>query len=235
MKGILGRGALTLLAVLLVTACDAPPDAPRSSSSPALGARLTGEWVSEAYLERLRATRSPRAAATGEVTALVLEPDGAKWRWRRIVGFHESIEETIDADDVSRRFVLTGAAEPERLTWRHDDGGTPTAATFVRAAPTLASVVNGIVIAGTYEDARGARTVFEADGMARLPDRTFRYAVDLDTEGLDCDTMRNVDDQTDPGLGFAWRDGRLLLFTLSINDGIGCAATPRAVLTPTDR
>lgn len=218
---------------------------------------LEGDWLNIGFVKEITRTRqSPQERNPG------IAPEALQFGRRggslslRINNFHEAQDARIR--DLSRgadgrwrietegarpnfEFVLQegGAQREIRRTGSDTEG----ADAFVHLPEGVESFVNGVTIAGAYQDSDGSdRIVFRADGTFDWKGREHRYEVQLDSSELGCSAIRlwpSLDDAAPQGwIGYRWREGKLLLLPVRLDDGrrsgfpIDCADTPIAELQP---
>jgi len=236
---------LVLLQWLSAGACFSQTDAPADMLE-----SLQGEWLSQSYLEALKETRSPIEASGESVTAFKILKEGDYYQWMQIYGFHEAINLEIYAvkpareahsylvfcdseiEGGSEKIMLQNSDNFDVLVWiKQEQRGVDTL-TFIRARPDIESFINQIVLAGDYTDDAGRRFSFSTSGEARWPDRSFRYRINLDPEGLECDVFSIPDQPEWQGYGFAWRLNKLLIYAVRGVETLSCDQPPLLILTP---
>ena len=83
---------------------------------------------------------------------------------------------------------------------------------------------------GRYVDRKGKQYSFSKEGIASWPDRSFSYALSLDSSEAGCDYFQ-TDDPKEPGhrkrYGFKWNGDRLDLFAIVYDQDIPIACEDR--------
>lgn len=149
-----------------------------------------GEYLSSAYIEALKSTRSPLAAGkTGELSSISVQRDGKRFLLMPGYNFHEgdiefafqndgSISPASPKDTWSEYTRNLSASVLDDRTLRFGLGDDkPATYIFVKSATDY---VSRIVLAGKYRDGRGRIYEFTEDGWAVFPDRKFRFEIGLD-------------------------------------------------------
>jgi hypothetical protein len=204
---------------------------------------LQGTWISKAYMDRLKVSRSPHATAR-RTPALMVKIDKQERSFPILVtNFQDAaLQYLIEVEpDVKPNFYrMVAAAEDgvvnaSDVTYiyfsgvRNADGKFDTLSIadphfakrkfhpFVRLPEPLDAVVNRMAIAGKYTDAQGRGYEFTEEGDAILPERRFVYEVSLDPRSADCEILQSHREREAQGqnrLGFAWAGGQLQLFNV---------------------
>ena len=178
---------------------------------------LQGTWISKAYLDRLKASRSPHATAR-RTPALVIKVDKQDRSFPILVtNFQDAaLQFLIEVEpDVKPNFYRMVAAQEDGVVnasdvtyiyfsgVRNEDGKFDTLSIadphfakrkfhpFVRLPDSLDAVVNRLAIAGKYIDGQGRGYEFTEDGEAILPERRFVYEVSLDPRSADCEMLQS--------------------------------------------
>jgi hypothetical protein len=246
----LGAGALALLAALassLSTLAQQPPAASaQNRARPIPPGRvfvwdIEGTWISQTYLQRLQATRSPHAAGT-QVPPLIIkvqreervypivvtdfhnavmqflieiEPAGKPGAYRMVVAPEEGMVSATDVTYVPFRGEKNAEGKFDTLSIADPFFSKRKFVAFVRLTDALEAHVNRTVIAGKYQDREGRTYEFTQSGDAVLPDRSFPYEVVLDAKAGNCDLLHSHRERAPEGkerLGFAWKAAELQLF-----------------------
>lgn len=226
-----GRSSIlrTLLTILgldlaaLVAGC-VPP-----STGPITLTDLQGVWISQATLEQLKLTKSPKDAVH-EMCYLEIDSVGIHWGIHEAGGFSVSrlqptqIVNQYEVYDTNNEhpyhlLSINSANFPSilRLSYKSPYTDSTTIITFVRTHDSLQRLCNKFSVAGTYFDSTGKQYVFNDNGLAIWPAKQFRYDVNLDFTFDDPNTIINWNefDSTDMkwvGYGFDHRHDRLLLY-----------------------
>jgi hypothetical protein len=215
------------LASLIVGGCN-----PELADPGPVLAPLEGDWIRRDTLERLAETRSPRAAASPDVVAFNLTRTPAGFDWTLHVGFHESVLREItgaarQGDEIRLRydqgtssdsFVLAG----DEIEWVEETSRTR----FAPARPSLASLVNRVVLAGRYRDEGNHEFLFTEEGAATWPGLVGRYSISLDSEDDSCDALVLESPGETITFGFRFEGTRLLLFREEDGGALGCSGSP---------
>ena len=210
---------------------------------------VEGIWMAQQYMNALKATRSPRAAARKSQPIVIqlkkenwiypilttnfrsavlqfmieIEPDKKPQSWRFVTAKTEGI---VSSSDVIYSYFtgkrgMTGAFETLSLKEPHFAQRKSTL--FARLAEPLEVFVNKNTVAGKYEDEDGKPYEFSGEGDAMFPDRKFAYEVLLDTAQASCDVLTSHHEKEPEGkerIGFAAKGDKLLLYkTQSLSKG----------------
>jgi hypothetical protein len=247
----IGAGALALLLGLtssLAALAQQPPTAStQNRARPIPPGRvfvwdIEGTWISQSYLQRLQATRSPHAAGT-QVPPLIIkvqreeriypivvtdfhnavmqflieiEPAGKPGAYRMVVAPEEGMVSSTDVTYVPFRGEKNAGGKFETLSIADPFFAKRKFVPFVRLTEPLEAQVNRTVIAGKYQDREGRAYEFTQSGEAVLPDRSFPYEVVLDAKAGNCDLLHSHRERAPEGkerLGFAWKGAELQLFS----------------------
>lgn len=149
-----------------------------------------GEYISSAYIDALKSTRSPlEAGKTGELNSISVQQDGKRLLLMPGYNFHEGGIEFAFQNDGSLSPASpedAGSGNTRNLSARVVDDHTlrfglgddkPATYIFVKSATDY---VSKLVLAGKYRDSRGRPYEFTQDGWAVFPDRKFRFEIGLD-------------------------------------------------------
>lgn len=212
--------------------------------------KLQGEWLNKSYINVLDETKSPMKASGGFVTAFKITKVDTVYQWMKIIGFHEAINGEIfqlkptkeknvylvqydgESSDTQDIFAFTSLERMDEIDWIHDENGERRTLTFIRAKSGIEEYVNGIVLAGNYEDKEGRDFVFSKSGEAKWPDYSFKYQIILDYIDINCDGFSVQGEEDWKGYGFKWENDKLLIFNLEGTDILNCANNPLFILTP---
>lgn len=233
-----GRGWLRVaaasLAFLALQGCD-----PKAVPLAQVLGPLEGDWIRSDTLETLARTRSPLAAESGEVVAFTLARTKSGFDWTLYPGFHESVLREItgavredggirlehDYEGSVDRFSLA----PDAIEWQHEEAGETSRTRFVPARPSLAALVNRVVLAGEYRDAEGRTYAFAEDGSAGWPDGAGRYTIPLDFDSEECDVFVLEREGRTTTYAFRFEGARLLLFAED-DSTVRCSGAPTIAL-----
>jgi hypothetical protein len=212
---------------------------------------LLGEWLNKNYSEALKKTRSPMKAVGGYPMAFKISKDGRLYQWLLIYGFHEAISRdvrrliatnqshtyVVEYDEGKSstldKFIIKKENSINEIIWLSKQHNKEKTFSFVRAQPNIETYINRTVLAGSYRDLEGNNFIFNESGEAKWPDKTFRYQVNLDQEGVTCDMFAVSDGPDVIGYGFTWQDTKLLVFNVKeIDDMIYCDRQPWLILSP---
>ena len=223
---------------------------------------LEGTWIARDYLERLRASRAPHATARQAAgIAIKIQREGNTWpiaitNFQRVV-LQVIIDVQPDAKPGSYRLAVAkedqagvSASDLTYMPFRGERNAEGLFQTLSIAEPTFAkrrflaylrlnepleTLVNRIVIAGSYVDAEGKAYEFTDGGEARLPDLSFVYEVSLDPGEASCELLRSHREREPEGqqrIGFQWKGAELRLSNVTGKKRpYQCEAKPFAVLT----
>jgi len=151
---------------------------------------IPGTYLSTAYLQRLRETKSPLLAAGSRPINLILIEvldDAGTLYVKTIYYFHEGGPVLYLARDSGVSIAMRMGADLSQLTLRvqaadrlifglkRDD-----LAEFVRIAGGLDLLLREVVIAGRYRNAAGELFEFTPSGMVITPQGSFAYEVGAD-------------------------------------------------------
>jgi hypothetical protein len=202
---------------------------------------IEGTWISQAYLQQLQATRSPRAAGSRTPPLVIkvqreersypivitdfhnaamqflleVEPNGKPGGYRMVVAPEDGAVSSADVTYIPFRGEKNEQGKFDKLSIADPFFGKRKYLSFVRLPETLEAYINRAVIAGKYQDADGRSYEFTQAGEAVLPDRSFPYEVALDPKAGNCDLLHSHTSRAPEGkerLGFAWKGSDLQLF-----------------------
>jgi hypothetical protein len=204
---------------------------------------LQGTWISKAYLDRLKASRSPHAAAR-LTPALVIkvdkqdksypilitnfqnavlnfllevEPGGKPDTYRMVTAADEGVVSSADATYIYFRGTRNVQGKFDALSIADPHFAKRKLVPFVRLPDSLDTVVNRLTIAGKYTDEAGQAYEFTEAGDAILPERKFAYEVSLDPRAANCELLQSHPEREAGGqnrVGFAWAGTKLQLFNV---------------------
>jgi hypothetical protein len=206
---------------------------------------LEGTWLSQAYLQQLQSTRSPRLASTRAPALAIkvqreqrsypivitdfhkaaaqflieIEPAGKPGAYRMVVAPEDGAVSSSDATYIAFQGEKNEQGKFDQLSIAEPFFGKRKFQSFVRLPESLEAYVNRTVIAGKYQDREGRSYEFTQAGEAVLPDRSFPYEVALDAKAGGCDVLqshREGASQVDERMGFAWKGGELQLFKTKV-------------------
>jgi hypothetical protein len=146
-----------------------------------------GDYLSRAYLNSLKSTRSPlEADKAGSLTMLRIARRNAQVSITPGFNFHESGDQYFvgtngsvlpaKPDPYNTRNLYVAGVSDGTLKFGLDDSSP---ADYVFVGEEYAYVAQ-IVIAGKYHDSRNRSYEFTADGRAVFPERSFKYEIGLD-------------------------------------------------------
>ncbi|MFN0317897.1 MAG: hypothetical protein ACKVQA_22960 [Burkholderiales bacterium] len=230
----------------------AQTDAPAASSPEAQAKRppragrvyikdVEGIWMAQQYMNALKATRSPRAAARKSQPIVIqlkkengiypilttnfrsavlefmieIEPDKKPQSWRFVTSKSEGIVSSSDViySYFTGKRAMTGTFETLSLKEPHFAKRKSTQ--FARLGEPLEVFVNKNTVAGKYKDEEGKPYEFSSGGEATFPDRKFVYEVLLDTTQANCDVLTSHHEKEPEGkerIGFAAKGEKLYLY-----------------------
>jgi hypothetical protein len=224
---------------------------------------IEGLWIARDYVEALRAVRMPLAAARkAKPLAINIRKDRNKFTVLRTDFGRAILLDIVDIEPGPKpgEFRLVAAPDASGPVNSADVTYLPARAkagegrfdsmdfsdpsfskkrsrNMVRLDEGLGALVNGIVIAGSYVDAKGQSYAFTPKGEATMPDGAFSYELALAPVAGQCELIESVaESESAPRkrVGFDWKGGRLHLFEVTGDgkSGLRCAKEPFAVLTP---
>jgi hypothetical protein len=202
---------------------------------------VEGDWISQAYLQQLQSTRSPRSAGTRTPPLVIkvqreersyptlitdfhhvvtqflieVEPNGKPGAYRMVLAPEDGAVSSADVTYMPFRGEKNEQGKFEKLSIADPFFAKRKFLTFVRLPEALEAYVNRAVIAGKYQDRDGRSYEFTQAGEAVLPDRSFPYEVALDPKAGNCDLLHSHRERAPEGkerIGFAWKSGALQLF-----------------------
>lgn len=235
--------ALALAATALLAATpaasqtQAPPTAgvgPDAAGAPRTGPRpirkdrvfvkdVEGLWIARDYVDALRATRMPLAAARKAAPLTVhVKKAGNGYQITRTDFTRAVLMKVIEVEpgrkDGEFRLVLAerddGPVSADQVTYlplrgqKNEQGRFDTLAVtdpvfskkrarpLVRVEEGLGPLLNGIAIAGDYVDGEGRAYAFTAAGEAILPDGKWRYELALAPVAGSCEVIESAEDET---------------------------------------
>lgn len=184
---------------------------------------LEGLWVARDYVDALRATRMPIAAARKASPLVVqIRKEGRSYPILRTDFTRAILLRVIEVEPgrTSNEFRLVTAADdsgpvnsadvtyvPFRGT-KDAEGRFPSLSVadpqlskkryreIVRFDGGLGPLVNGIVLAGDYRDEQGRTYSFTPTGEATLPDGKFNYEVALAPQAGSCELIESAGEET---------------------------------------
>ena len=204
---------------------------------------LQGTWISKAYLDRLKAWRSPHSAAR-QTPALVIkvdkqdksypilitnfqnavlnfllevEPGGKPDTYRMVTAADDGVVSSTEATYIYFRGTRNAQGKFDALSIADPHFAKRKFLPFVRLPDSLDTVVNRLTVAGKYADAEGRSYELTEAGDAILPDRKFAYEVSLDPRAANCDVLQSHPEREAGGqnrVGFAWAGTKLQLFNV---------------------
>lgn len=204
---------------------------------------LEGVWLPQDYMDALRVTRQPHAAARKAAPlAIKIQKEDQSYPIMRTDFSKAVLQRVIEIEPTGKpgsyRIVaadddrgLVSSSEATYIPFQGEKGvqgrfdtlsiADPTFAkrrfrNFVRVSEGLIVFVNRAVIAGKYADEKGRAYEFSETGEATFPDTKFDYEVSLAAEGAACDYFDTPDDKAPGGkkrYGFAWKGDKLQLFS----------------------
>lgn len=202
---------------------------------------IEGTWISQAYLQQLQSTRSPRSAGSRTPPLVIkvqreersypivitdfhnaaiqflleVEPNGKPGAYRMVVAPEDGVVSSSDVTYIPFRGEKNEQGKFDKLSIADPFLAKRKFLTFLRLPEALEAYVNRAVIAGKYQDREGRSYEFTQSGEAVLPDRSFPYEVALDPKAGNCDLLHSHRERAPEGkerLGFAWKGGALQLF-----------------------
>lgn len=218
------------------------------------GASFGGHWVNRPYLEALKKTRSPLAAAAAAELVAILVDETPEGRQLSVTNFHEGLNYHLRGVESAAGGALLlvvdslddGEETLSQLRVQLTAGGDQLQAAlwgeetlvYQRLDATLVETLNHWVLAGDYRDAHGKTWSFTPDGTARWPGRQGTYDIVLDLFDSDCDQLSFSDAKNPDELSFYGfrRQGRQILLYELVQDSdevpLQCAPKPFATLSP---
>jgi len=242
--------ALALLSPAFAQQPDAAPAAPQQPKPEKLAARIfvkdiEGLWLPQDYMDALRATRQPHAAARkAPPLAINIQKEDRSYPIMRTDFNKAVLQRVIEVEPMGKpgayRIVAAdddrGAVAADEATYipfRGQKGvqgrvdtmsiAEPTFSNrryrdFLRVSEGLAVFVNRTVIAGKYVDEQGRGYEFAEAGVASFPDEKFEFELSLAAAGAACEYFDTPDEKAPGGrrrYGFAWKGDKLRLFKAS--------------------
>jgi hypothetical protein len=206
-------------------------------------AELQGHWITARYADALANTRSPsQAEKVAAPVAVTIKGNRAD-----VTDFHEGSWRIIKSVDertivASPLEVPDGKAQRLPLTVTRDAHGAVATirvalwpeqpATLRRIDTDSETFARRVLLAGKYRDGKGVTYRFTEGGQLTIGNtQAVRYRASLDTSEACCDYFVIGEDQR---VGFAWKDGKLLLYKIFEDPNgcpISCAREPYAALT----
>jgi hypothetical protein len=204
---------------------------------------LEGTWISKPYLEALKASRAPHAAAR-KTPALVIkiqkegqsypilttnfqsallqflldvEPGSKPGAYRLVTAPEDRAISSSEVTYINFRASRGASDKLEELAIAEPKFARGKYLTFVRLPDALDVTVNRLVIAGRYKDEQGRAYEFTESGDAVLPDRKFAYEISLDPRSATCELLQSNREREPQGserIGFDSRDTTLRLFAV---------------------
>lgn len=250
-----------LIAVLTLQAeyCNAEskPIKNNASDSMLLDDLQRGEWLSKEYIAKLKATKSPQISVEGIVEdSFSIKKTDTGYVMAVIYNFHEGGEDFIikglkavaakkgvyelvvdmpaGITEKNSQFIFFKKDGADEIQWNYESNHKKNKNTFIRVEPSVSLFVNRILLAGEYKDERGNSFIFTESGVAKWPDKQFRYETLLDYIGspASCDLLMEIDQQgrySNPAVlyRFAWQQGNLLIYRVdNTGENPVCAKQP---------
>jgi hypothetical protein len=204
---------------------------------------VQGTWISKAYLERLKASRSPHAAARATPALVIkvdkqdksypilitnfqsavlnflleIEPGGKPDTYRMVTAADDGAVSSAEVTYIYFRGTRNVQDKFDALSIAEPHFAKRKYLPFVRLPDSLDTVVNRLTVAGKYTDAGGRAYEFTEGGDAVLPERKFVYEVSLDPRAADCELLQSHPEREAGGqnrVGFAWAGTNLRLFNV---------------------
>lgn len=203
---------------------------------------IEGVWLPQDYMDALRVTRQPHAAARKAAPlAIKIQKEDRSYPIMRTDFTKAMLQRVIDIEPAGKpgsyRMVvadddrgIVSSADAIYIPFQGERGvqgrfdtlaiadptfGKRRFRNFVRVGEGLVVFVNRSVIAGKYADEKGRTYEFTETGEATFPDTKFEYEVSLAAEGAACDYFDTPDDKAPGGkkrYGFSWKGDKLHLF-----------------------
>jgi len=204
---------------------------------------VQGTWISKAYVERLKASRSPHAAARATPALVIkvdkqdksypilitnfqsavlnflleIEPGGKPDTYRMVTAADDGAVSSAEVTYIYFRGARNVQGKFDALSIADPHFAKRKYLPFVRLPDSLDTVVNRLTVAGKYTDADGRAYEFTESGDAVLPERKFVYEVSLDPRAADCELLQSHPEREAGGqnrVGFAWTGTSLRLFNV---------------------
>jgi len=204
---------------------------------------LQGTWISKAYLDRLKASRSPHAAARRTPPLVIkidkqdnsypilitnfqnavlnflieVEPGRKPDTYRMVTAADDGLVSSTEATYIYFRGTRSVQGKFDALSIADPHFAKRKFLPFVRLPDSLDSVVNRLTIAGEYIDAENRAYEFTEAGDAVLPERKFAYEISLDPRAANCELLLSHPEREPGGqnrVGFAWAGTKLQLFNV---------------------
>jgi hypothetical protein len=201
---------------------------------------VEGIWVSAAYLDALKATRSPHAAAKRSRPLVItikrdgmsypylitdfrsvalralldLEPFSPPGTMRLVTGPDNMPTNLADVIYVPFRGTRDASGNYQSLSVADPFLGKKKWADYQRLDGELNALINRHSIAGSYQDEQGGAWELGETGEASTPQETFHFELSLEGSDANCEFMEIEDTNAKDGkrrIGFAWRGGKLAL------------------------
>jgi hypothetical protein len=232
----LANYSVVLLGLLLAPlfACNTTKRETGPESAQPLVQLAEGDYLSSAYIDTLKSTRSPlKAGKTAEINLVVVRREGNKLRLEPIFNFHEGGIVFAMNKNGSVSAVESGGLDISSLSASVVDARSfrfgfgefkPTTYVFVK---NVTEYIAQVVLVGKYHDPEGRIYEFREDGWAVFPDRRFRFEIGVDHVLTDFDYF------TDTGKIWAFkRNGdQLQIFATSDAEGFDQIRTDRPPLS----
>ena len=211
--------------------------------------QIDGHWVRKKYLDSLRSTRSPFTEAP-ESVSISAKNNRLYWTnyhegsWRRILRIEPSDNAYVlvvgqwEVESPAPNETLRVPFKPARdqagkivsIAFLDDSLARSKGESFIRLPLPLEEYANELLLVGRYVDRKGKQYSFSKEGIASWPDRSFSYALSLDSSEAGCDYFQ-TDDPKEPGhrkrYGFKWNGDRLDLFAIVYDQDIPIACEDR--------
>ncbi len=233
-----------------------------TSASKLLDDLQRGEWLNKKYIDKLKATKSPRLAVNGIVEdSFSIKKKQGEYLLMVIYNFHEGgsyfkvtgLKQTTKkgvynlivqvpdyTSEKNNKFTLIKKNSSDEILWTYESDHQKIKNTFIRVEPSVSVFVNRILLVGEYIDNKGRKFLFTESGKAIWPDNKFRYEIILDyvDSPAPCDFLMEVDERgrySNPAVlyQFLWKDKYLFIYTVNNRDNVSnCGKQPTYILSP---
>lgn len=204
--------------------------------------QLVGSWLNFKYYQAIIKSKSPLIAAKN-VYDVYFEIEGNnEFTWRQIYNFHEGVTlKIINIENTEKQnkykiitnqkrdknnpvfdyFTIDKNYNLTKILWRHEWYKfeflfEERESIFVKLTKPLHIFINESTIAGSYIDNKNKKYIFTSDGVAKWPNKEFKYKIQTDMIFQSCDYFLELNDknanQKEIMYSFEFKNKQLLIY-----------------------
>jgi len=222
-----------------------------------LFSKLEGSWLRKEYMQNVIQSKSPIKAAAGLYNVeFQFSKNSGKYKFFTLLSFHEgsnfSINElkilpdktgfqigfdVIEKDQSFKSIIIKtdNIANPKEISCFDGQNNVSFQKIIEKDTETI---VNKIILAGKYQDSKGLLFVFEENMIAKWPDKTFFYRINLDCVANISDYIWLVDSSgksINIFYAIEWNNGKLMVYNIDAEtDMVTKQGSPILVLSRVD-